>query len=78
MTVNAPNRPRRYRQPDPKYMTFVEHLSELRRRLIICALAIALGSVAGWFLAGHAIHLLDQPLCDALHQRNCKLYTPQV
>jgi sec-independent protein translocase protein TatC len=78
MTVNAPRRPRRYRQPDPKFMTFVEHLEELRHRLIICALAIALGSVVGWFLAGRAIHLLDQPLCKALGHKNCALYTPQV
>lgn len=78
MTVNAPRSPRRYHPPDPKFMTFVEHLEELRHRLIICALAIALGSVGGWFLAGRAIHLLDQPLCNALHHKHCALYTPQV
>lgn len=77
MTVNAPNRPR-YRQPDPKYMTLVEHLGELRRRLVVCAAAIALGTVAGWFLAGRAIALIDQPLCNALGKSHCRLIVNTV
>jgi sec-independent protein translocase protein TatC len=43
-------------------MTFVEHLDELRQRLIISIASIAVGSVAGWFLAPAAIHLIDAPL----------------
>jgi sec-independent protein translocase protein TatC len=54
-------------EPDPKYMTWVEHLDELRRRLIVGILAIALGSVAGWFLAPATIHLIDAPLRASLH-----------
>jgi len=55
MTVESPRRPR-YREPDPKLMTFVEHLQELRRRLIISILAIVAGSIVGWFLSARAIH----------------------
>jgi sec-independent protein translocase protein TatC len=77
MTVNAPRRVR-HREPDPKYMTFVEHLAELRRRLVISVLAIAVGSVVGWILAGRAIHLIDQPLCNALHHKHCQLVVNQV
>lgn len=64
MTVDAPQRPRaqRQREIDPKYMTFVEHLEELRRRLIISVVAIALGSVAGWFLADWALGLITKPV----------------
>jgi sec-independent protein translocase protein TatC len=75
MTVDSETR-RRYRTPDPKYMTFVEHLGELRRRLIICILAIGVGSVAGWFLAPHVIHIIDAPLRHYLH--NQKLVVPQI
>jgi sec-independent protein translocase protein TatC len=63
MTVESPSQaPRRFREPDPKYMTFVEHLQELRQRLTRCLIAVAVGSVGGWFLAPRAIHLLDAPL----------------
>jgi sec-independent protein translocase protein TatC len=48
--------------PDPKEMSIVEHLEELRSRLIVSLLAIALASVAGWFLYSIAVHLLEQPL----------------
>lgn len=77
MSIGAPGRPR-MRQPDPKYMTFVEHLNELRHRLIACALAIAAGSVGGWFLAGRVIHIIDRPLCNHLARSNCKLVVDTV
>jgi len=65
MINELPRRPR-HREPDPKYMTFVEHLSELRRRLVVSILAVAAGSMAGWFLAPAAIHLIDEPLRASL------------
>src|SRR5919199_2585945 len=69
MSVESPQRPRRppQQQIDPKYMTFVEHLAELRRRLIISMLAVGLGSVAGWFLAPHVVLLLVEPLKTYMH-----------
>lgn len=72
----APPRPRGAKQPDPKYMTFVEHLDELRHRLIICVAAIAVGSVGGWFLAKQVIKLLVEPVRKYLHATT--LYVPQV
>lgn len=69
MSVQSPRRPRFTRQPDPKYMTFVEHLQELRRRLVVSLSTIALGSIAGWFLAPRAIHLIDAPLRRYLGSR---------
>jgi sec-independent protein translocase protein TatC len=59
--IPRPRRPR-LREPDPKYMTFVEHLHELRQRLIISVSSIGVGSIVGWFLAPHIIHILDEPL----------------
>ena len=47
-------------RPDPNRMTFLEHLDELRRRLVFMAVAVALGFGVGWLvvralsdLAGH-------------------------
>jgi sec-independent protein translocase protein TatC len=57
-------------------MTFVEHLDELRHRLIICVVAIAVGSVGGWFLAKPVIKLLVAPVRKYLHATT--LYVPQV
>jgi sec-independent protein translocase protein TatC len=76
MSVAMPPRQRRSREPDPKYMTFVEHLEELRHRLIICVIAITGGSVVGWFLAGRVIKLLVEPVRQYLHVKT--LYVPQV
>ena len=45
-------------------MSLVEHLEELRRRIIIAALAVAVGAVAGFFLADLLIGLLRAPLPD--------------
>ena len=47
-------------------MTFVEHLTELRRRLIICLLAVACGFVACWVLYPQILDALVQPYCDVI------------
>lgn len=52
-------------EPDPKVMSFIEHLEELRRRLIIMAVAVAVLAVVGWFLSGTILHLLTHPLFAA-------------
>ena len=43
-------------------MSLLEHLEELRRRIIIIALAILACAVAGFFLAEPIIILLRAPL----------------
>ena len=48
--------------PDPKEMTIVEHLEELRRRLIICITVVTAGSFVGWFFKESAFNLLTVPL----------------
>ncbi|MDI3316362.1 MAG: twin-arginine translocase subunit TatC [Bacillota bacterium] len=42
-------------------MTVLEHLEELRRRLVIMAIAAVVGAVGGWFLAPHGIAFLIRP-----------------
>lgn len=48
--------------PDPKEMSIVEHLDELRRRLIICIAVVTLGSCLGWFWKDHLFAILRGPL----------------
>ncbi|HSD49746.1 MAG TPA: twin-arginine translocase subunit TatC, partial [Actinomycetota bacterium] len=45
-------------------MSLVEHLEELRRRLVTAVVAIAVGSVVGWLLYDTVIELLLEPYCD--------------
>ena len=47
---------------DPSVMTLVEHLSELRRRVAICIIAIVIGGAIGFWKAPDVITLLVQPL----------------
>jgi sec-independent protein translocase protein TatC len=49
---------------DEATMSLLEHLEELRRRIIIIALAIGVGAIVGFFLADSLIALLRQPLPD--------------
>jgi sec-independent protein translocase protein TatC len=56
---------RRRRPEDPsKTMTVVEHLTELRRRLVFAILAVVLGMIGGWFLYPHVFHAALNPFCD--------------
>jgi sec-independent protein translocase protein TatC len=45
-------------------MTLLEHLEELRHRIILCFIALAVGSVAGWFLYPLFIRIVTHPFCD--------------
>lgn len=47
-------------------MTLVQHLEELRRRLIISAAAVAVGSVAGFVLYRPVLDFLQQPYQEAV------------
>ena len=49
---------------DDSRMTLVEHLVELRTRVIRCAIAVAVGAVVGWFLYPHVISILLHPYSE--------------
>ena len=49
---------------DQGNMTVVEHLTELRRRLIISVAAVVLAAIVGFVVSGPAIDLLRSPLPD--------------
>lgn len=44
-------------------MPLMSHLEELRRRLLICTLAVGVGAVACWFLYPEILDLLLKPYC---------------
>ncbi len=48
-------------------MTVVEHLEELRHRIIICLCAVAAGSLFGWLLYPHFMDLIRSPFCDYIN-----------
>ena len=50
-------------------MTLVEHLEELRYRLVVSIVAIAIGAIVGWFLFDRVVDLLLKPYCDYLADR---------
>lgn len=49
-------------------MSVLEHLDELRRRIVISVLAIAAGAVVGWFLYPYVLDLLTGPYCQYLRE----------
>ncbi len=52
-------------------MTLMEHLGELRNRIIICAVAVAVAGVVGFILYPQIIHWLQKPLQHATSNRTC-------
>ena len=48
-------------------MTVVEHLEELRHRLIICAIAFVIASIVGYIIYPHLLHILKMPLDKGGH-----------
>jgi sec-independent protein translocase protein TatC len=50
--------------PESGVMSLVDHLAELRRRVAISLLAVAIGGVLGFYFASDIIKLMLQPLPD--------------
>jgi sec-independent protein translocase protein TatC len=57
------NRRRRKANPEGR-MPVMDHLRELRRRLIWIVVIIALGSIAGWYLYEPILEFLKHPYCS--------------
>jgi sec-independent protein translocase protein TatC len=63
---------RRPKSPDGR-MPVMDHLRELRRRVIYMMIFIVAGAVVGWFLYGHILGILRHPYCSVPKQYR---YTP--
>jgi sec-independent protein translocase protein TatC len=59
---------------DPGTMSLLEHLEELRRRLIVVVVAVVIGSIVGFVLSDPILHILRAPLPD----QYAKLYFTTV
>ena len=57
-------------------MTLVEHLTELRRRLIISVIAVTLGATIAFVLYGHILKLLIGPYTDITHKKTLLITDP--
>jgi sec-independent protein translocase protein TatC len=57
------SRVRRGRAQEPQAMTLVEHLAELRSRIIKVLVAIAVGGVIGFLLYDRVLDVLQDPYC---------------
>jgi sec-independent protein translocase protein TatC len=57
---------------DQGRMTLMEHLIELRTRLIRCAIAVAVGAVVGWLVYPAVFDLLMHPLRELSHNPNVR------
>jgi sec-independent protein translocase protein TatC len=53
-------RPRRDRDGT---MTLIEHLEELRYRLFVSLIAVAIAAIAAWFVFSPIVRLLQEPYC---------------
>jgi sec-independent protein translocase protein TatC len=62
-----PIRRRRAANPDAR-MPVMDHLRELRRRLITVVVIIAAGAVLGWLLYPHTLDFLRHPYCSVPHK----------
>jgi sec-independent protein translocase protein TatC len=71
--MKAPSRWRR-KSPEEKQgsMSLIDHLRELRHRLLICLWALVVGSVIGFALYEPAMRLIQAPYCDFLRENPAK------
>jgi sec-independent protein translocase protein TatC len=55
-------------------MPFLAHLGELRRRVIISAIAVLIGAIVGFFLWNWILDIATHPYCQAQHHRNIQAF----
>ncbi len=55
-------------------MTVLEHLGELRSRIIKSAIAIVVGSIVAYFFYNQALSFFTQPYCNLTGKSGCALY----
>jgi sec-independent protein translocase protein TatC len=63
----------RWRNRSDERMSLAEHLRELRKRLVISAIAILVAAVAGFILAPYVIDALRIPIDQIAEQRNAQI-----
>lgn len=59
-------------------MTLVEHLSELRRRLVIAVLALSIGAIVAFAFYNNILGWLQHPYCEVAPKGHCTLLATNV
>ncbi len=73
MAIRLPRR--KANHPSPDAMTLVEHLTELRHRLIVSITALLAGGTISFALYNHILHFFVQPYCQVVGPRHsCNLF----
>ena len=69
---NQPDRAAGSSEPDDRgsRMSFLEHLTELRQRLLYSVIAIAIGLGVGLYFSDRAFQILSRPMLKALRDNN--------
>jgi sec-independent protein translocase protein TatC len=65
---------RRSGRPEPDAMTLVEHIEELRNRVVVAAVATLAAGVAAFFLYQPILSFLQHPYCQVAGPRHCAFY----
>lgn len=61
-------------RPSADAMTLGEHLAELRRRVVICVVAFAVGATVAAVVYPQILHFLQEPYCRVVGRGRCDLY----
>lgn len=59
--------------PENSSMSLMGHLIELRNRIFICAIAITIGAVVGWWLFIPIFNVLTHPIAELCRHHSCLL-----
>jgi sec-independent protein translocase protein TatC len=61
-------------RPKPDSMTLVEHLNELRSRVLACAVAFVVTATVAFVFYPHILSFLQHPYCEIRPPHGCKFY----
>ncbi len=82
MTAATPKRPRGKESENPTaQMSLMDHLRELRSRVIICAIATFVGMIVVYVFYGPIFEFATRPYCESIvgtSQNNCDLVYPDL
>jgi len=56
-----------------KRMTLVEHLAELRKRIIVCIVVVVVGTIIGFFLYNPVLAFITHPYCVFAHNHKAQV-----
>jgi sec-independent protein translocase protein TatC len=69
-------------------MPLMEHIRELRNRVVKIAVVVTIGSIIGWYVYPHVWHFIEEPYCrlpdrtrgltELTHGKTCTLYVTGV